>query len=321
MKVLCTGAGALLGQGILRSLLAMREPPAIVACDPSPLAPGLYWTPHRHLIPMARDPGYLAAIEALLARERPDAVLVGTDVELAIFAEHRAALEARHGTRIVVASPEVVAIADDKYLTYQFLERHGFAPPASRLPGEHGDLVARFGFPLVVKPRVGARSVGFRLVHDAAALDRALAEADGLVVQEHLGSADEEYTAGTLTFGGACQASIVMRRDLRDGNTYRAYVDAYPALNEQVRAMAVALGAHGPANFQFRLDGGVARVFEINARFSGTTPLRMHVGFNEVELTLRHLLEGAPVVQPAVRPAVVLRYFTETVLAPDELVR
>lgn len=320
MKVLCTGAGALLGQGMLRSLQAMKAPPTIVACDPSPLAAGLYWTPHRHLIPMAKDPGYLDALDALLARERPDAVLVGTDVELGILAQHRADLEQRHATQIVVASPHVVQIADDKYLTYQFLRDAGFAPPESRLPGQHHELVERFGFPLVVKPRVGARSVGFHLVRNSRELDDAIASAEGMVVQEAVGTGADEYTAGTLTFDGACTASIVMRRDLRDGNTYRAYVEAFPALNAQVRRMATALGAHGPANFQFRLVDGVARVFEINARFSGTTPLRMHAGFNEVELTLRHLLEGVPVVQPPVKPCVVLRYFTETVLEPGELI-
>src|SRR5689334_11697062 len=117
MKVMVTGAGALLGQGIIRSLMASRLSPEIVALDPSPLAPGLYWVPHRALIPMAKDPAYLDRIEVLLREHRPDVVMVGTDVELALFAAHRADLEARYGTRIVVSSPEVVAIADDKWLT------------------------------------------------------------------------------------------------------------------------------------------------------------------------------------------------------------
>lgn len=321
MKVLVTGAGALLGQGILRSLLGSSLAPTLVAVDPSPLAAGLYWTPHRHLIPMARDPGYIEAIDRLLARERPDAVLVGTDVELHAFARHRAELEARHGTQIVVASPAVVEIADDKYLTYEFMRRHGFHPPESRLPEQADELVERFGFPLVVKPRVGARSVGFALVRDREELARALAFSDGMVVQECVGSDAGEYTAGTLTFDGACQAAIVMRRDLRDGNTYRAFVDLDPELDAQVRAMATALGAHGPANFQFRVDGGRARVFEINGRFSGTTPLRRHAGFNEVEMVLRHLLRGEPITQPALRPVTILRHFEETVVDPADVLR
>src|SRR3546814_8600256 len=70
------------------------------------------------------------------------------------------------------------------------------------------------------------------------------------------------------------QASIVMRRDLRDGNTYRAYVADYPELNDQVRMLGRALQPHGPANFQFRTDAdGTPCVFEINARDRKSTRL------------------------------------------------
>jgi carbamoyl-phosphate synthase large subunit len=321
MKVLVTGAGAVLGQGVIRSLLASALKPEVVAVDPSPLAAGLYWVDRKALIPMAKDPAYLDRFDALLAAERPDAVLVGTDVELEILAVHRDELERRHGAKIVVASPEVVRIADDKWLTAKFLRDHGFAAPDSVLPGEEDALIDRVGFPLVVKPRVGARSIGMSVVHDRDQLARAVAGLPAPVVQECVATDQDEYTAGTLTFDGACRASIVMRRDLRDGNTFRAYVDDYPELDAQVRAMATALGAYGPANFQFRVAGGLAKVFEINARFSGTTPFRRHAGFDEVELVLRHVLLGEPVTQPAVEKMTILRYFAETVVRPGDLVR
>lgn len=321
MKVMVTGAGALLGQGILRSLMNSALKPEIVALDPSPLAAGLYWVPHRALIPMAKDPGYLPRIEALLAEHRPDAVMVGTDVELFLFAEHRMRLEAAYQTKIIVSSPEVVAIADDKWLTYQFLREHGFLAPDSALPGDEEALIARVGFPLVVKPRVGARSVGVSVVHDREALARAVAALPAPVIQQCVATDQQEYTAGTLTFEGRCEAAIVMRRDLRDGNTYRAYVEPTPALDAEVRRFAEALGAYGPANFQFRLDAEGPKVFEINGRFSGTTPLRMHCGFNEVEMVLRKVVLGEPITQPVLEPMTILRYFTEQIVRPGELLR
>jgi carbamoyl-phosphate synthase large subunit len=321
MKVMVTGAGALLGQGVIRSLLKSSLQPEILAVDPSPLAPALYWVPHRALVPMAKDPTYLDVIEALLRDHRPDAVLVGTDVELELFARHREDLEQRYSTWIVVSSPEVVAIADDKWATFQFLRQHGFPAPASALPGGEDALIAQVGFPLVVKPRVGARSVGVSVVRNRAQLASAVSALEAPVIQECVGSDAEEYTAGTLTFDGRCDASIVMRRDLRDGNTFRAFVEPYPELNEAVRRMAVALGAHGPANFQFRVGGDQVKVFEINARFSGTTPLRMHAGFNEVEMVLRKVVRGEAVTQPPTERMTLLRYFTETVVRPDQLVR
>jgi carbamoyl-phosphate synthase large subunit len=320
MKVVVTGAGALLGQGIIRSLLESKLAPTVVAVDPSPLAAGLYWTPHRHLIPLAADKSYLDRFSSLLELERPDAVLIGTDVELLILSEHREELERRFSTHIVVSRPEVVRIADDKYLTFDFMRRNGFAAPDSVLPGHEAELIERVGFPLVVKPRVGARSVGVHLVRNREQLERALREGGNPVIQECVATDADEYTAGVVCFDGRCHASIVMRRDLRDGNTYRAFVESFPELNEQVRAMAEKLQPYGPANFQFRLDHGRAKVFEINARFSGTTPLRMRAGFNEVESVLRHVVLGEAVDPPTIEPVTILRYWSETVVRPEQIV-
>ena len=136
VKVFVTGAGALAGQGIIRSLMELSLSPVIVAADPSPLAAGLYWTRHRHLVPMASDPAYVQVFENILDRERPDAVIPGTDFELVLFAENRARWEERFGTHVIISNPNVVRIADDKYLTYCFFRDHGFAAPDSCLPGE-----------------------------------------------------------------------------------------------------------------------------------------------------------------------------------------
>ncbi len=319
MKVLVTGAGALLGQGIIRALRASSLRPYIVAVDPNPLSAGLYWADSAHLVPLAAGPDYLDRLQEVLLAEQPDAVLIGTDVELPLLAAHRARIERDCRTCVVVSSPEVVAIADDKWLTYQFLRSQGFDCPASCLPGGEGALLAEVGFPLIVKPRVGARSVGVRTVRTHAELHEALAALPGAIVQECVATPADEYTAGTLTFAGRCSASIVMRRELRDGNTYRAFVEPYPELNRAVRALAERLQPFGPANFQFRLDGERLKVFEINARFSGTTPLRALAGFNEVEITLRYLLLGEPVTQPSAAPLVMLRHWSETVVRPEQL--
>ena len=314
MRVLVTGAGALLGQGIIRSLRRGALNPTIVGADPSPLSAGLYWADEAELVPMASDPAYLEQMEALLRRTRPDAVLIGFNQELPHFAAARDRLEREHGLSIVVSPPDAIAIAEDKWLTALFLRDHGFAAPDSALAGDVDALVSRVGYPLVVKPRTGTRSYGVSIVGTDEELRSALEAGTDVVVQEHVGSADEEFTAGILCFGGEAAASIVIRRDLRDGNTYRAYVDDHPELHGEVRRIAVALGTHGPLNVQFRLKHGRVVPFELNARFSGTTPLRALAGFNEVEMTLRALCLGERIAQPPIRPMTILRHWSETVV-------
>ncbi|MCF3641812.1 ATP-grasp domain-containing protein [Rhizobium sp. TRM95111] len=320
MKVLVTGAGALLGQGIIRALRRSTLNATIVAADPSPLSAGLYWADRAHLLPMARDGRYLDRLRDLIAVERPDVVIPGTDVELKTLAVNRAAIEKDLETHVIISAPDVIDVADDKWLTATFLGQKGLDPVPSCLPGDEERLIDEVGFPLIVKPRVGARSIGFRKIHDLKTLREAIDDDPGVVIQKCIGSDDTEYTAGTLTFDGVCRASIVMRRDLRDGNTYRAFTQPYGVLNRFVEKAAVALGAYGPANFQFRLDAGVPRIFEINGRFSGTTAIRLHAGFNEVEMCLRHVVFGEPVVQPELEPVTILRHWSETVVRDDNII-
>lgn len=324
-KILVTGAGAVLGQGIIKSLRSASIPCHIVALDPNPLSVGLYWADEAMIIPMADDVNYRPAIEEIIEKVRPDAILVGTDVELAIFAEHRMEWEQRFGTHILVSDPNVVEIADDKYATAQFLQRNGLSFPQSALADDGEELeklISDVGFPLIVKPCRGARAVGVSKVSDRDQLEKTLNGRTGLVVQQMAGGDDQEYTAGVLFFDNEVKASIVLRRDLRDGNTYRAYADDYPECHEYVHAMAHALKPYGPANFQFRIDEhGVPRLFEINARFSGTTPMRMLVGFNEVDMCLRKLLLGEEIVNPAIEKGVVLRFLEERFVKKADLVK
>ncbi|GMN04230.1 ATP-grasp domain-containing protein [Erythrobacter sp. MTPC3] len=313
-----TGAGAVLGQGIIKSLKSAGRDYRVLAFDPNPLSPGLYWGDSHGILPMANDPQYTAAVEAMLERDKPDAVLVGTDVELEIFAENRARWEERFATKIVVSPADIIRIADDKLETARWLEANGLPFPKS-VAGEDRDgiegLIADIGFPLVVKPRIGARAVGVSLAKDRAELDAALEGRDGLVIQQWAGPDDEEYTAGVLCFDGEVSAAIVLRRDLRDGNTFRAYADEYPDCDAYVRKVAAALQPYGPANLQFRRGpDGQFRLFEINARFSGTTPMRALLGFNEVDMVLGKLLFDEQVTQPPLNKGVVVRFLEEQLL-------
>ena len=85
-----------------------------------------------------------------------------------------------------------------------------------------------------------------------------------------------------------------MKRTLRDGNTWTAQVVNDRSLQVSVSKFAEALNPYGPCNFQFRLDSfGNPRVFEINARFSGTTYMRTLSGFDEVAWSILHALSGS----------------------------
>ena len=170
------------------------------------------------------------------------------------------------------------------------------------------------------QPTRGARSIGVVLVHDQSQLDRELANSSNCIVQEYLSDTEGEFTAGAVVFDGVCDAAIVMRRDLRDGNTYRATVVNDESLIEIVRKWGKKLNPLGPVNFQFRMNrDNEPTVFEINGRFSGTTPLRALVGFNEVDMVLQKIVNNTAISQPNVAQKTILRHWSETVVSAEDI--
>ena len=320
--VFVTGAGSLAGQGILRSLRMSRFPVRIVTGDPDPRAAGHWLGDCAYTIPMVADPTFLPRLESILQRESATILLVGTDIELPLLSRARERIERACGTRVVVSSPRVVDIADDKWLTARFLADEGFPAPLSALATDGEGLrrlVDAVGFPLFAKPRHGARSVGATIVPDQAALDALVARGGDMVIQELLPEDGGEYTAGCVVADGRCACTVVLRRDLRDGNTYRAYSEGTTGFEGMLAAVAERLGAEGPCNFQFRVKDGRPVIFEINARFSGTTPLRAIFGVNEVEAIVAHLTDGRPIAAPAPRQGVVLRAWSDLFVDRGEI--
>lgn len=312
INVLVTGAGGGVGEGIIKALRMIGDLELrVIAADMSPWAAGLYAGDVARLVPGASAPDYIEAIIRICREERCDYYLPGTDVELAVCATSAERIEAECGAHVVIASPEAVRIADDKRETARFLERSGLAFPRTFLRSEW--TAGALPFPLIVKPRVGCRSIGLEVVRDTAQLQRALGRTDDIVLQEHLGSNDSEFTCTVVMCDGEPSRVAVLQRWLRAGDTYRVI----PVRDERIEAYVLsatrALGTRGSCNFQLRLDDDQPKLFEINARFSGTTPLCAELGFNPVESYLkRH--RGRGYTGELRTDVVVLRHWAELVV-------
>lgn len=296
-KILITGAGALLGQEIFHSLkhTTLISDLFIGFADPSQLAVGLYWADAAHTLPLASSDDYINSLIELVRVHSYEFLIPGTDVELPKISGSRHKIEALTGCKVIVSSSDVIDIANDKLLTSVFLNSHKFFPPKSwsieSLMKQDFNLLP---YPLIVKPRTGARSIGVLRVDEPAQLMQAVSATDHPVIQECIGSPETEFTAGSISFDGKCYSTILLKRTLRDGNTWTAQVVNDRPLQDSIAKISEALNPYGPCNFQFRLDSiGLPRVFEINARFSGTTYMRVLAGFDEVAWSILYAQKGS----------------------------
>ena len=321
-NILVTGAGALLGQGILRLLQISDFPKKIFTADPDPRSSGHWLGDYALTIPKVSDSNYGEAIEAIIIKYKIDAILVGTDVELPFFAEHKDAFLKNYNCKVVVSNTEVITIANNKFLTAAFLEKNNFPYPFSVMANDKSKLLEieeKLGYPLFAKPFDGARSLGIMKIDNHDELMSIYHPDSNLVVQQFLTESEGEFTSGCVVVAGKCKAIVTLKRDLRDGNTYRAYIDDETSKYDSfIIPIAEKLNADGPVNFQFRIFNGKPIIFEINGRFSGTTPLRHFFGFNEVEELLKYYLFGIEINKPNLRNGIVLRTWSDIFVDEQE---
>ena len=107
-----------------------------------------------------------ASVEAIIARERPDALLptVGgqTALNLAVSLAKSGALE-RHGVRLIGASLDAIEVAEDRLRFREAMRAVGVAVPESglaRSPEEALALVGLVGFPAIIRPSFTLGGVG-----------------------------------------------------------------------------------------------------------------------------------------------------------------
>ena len=320
LTVLVLGVGGNVSQGILKALALSSLPCRVVGACISPLALGLYTVDRAYISPRADDPAFLDWLIATCRAEGVQAILSGVEPVLTVLAQWAEEIREQTGAICIVSDPSRLSIGDDKLATCQWLERHGFNFPcyaASEDKHALTNLVADFGYPLIAKPRAGKGAHG--LIEVRNSLDLAYVSGlHGYVVQEYLGDSHSEYTAGCFCDrGGQVRGTIVMRRELLAGTTYRAEVGEFPEVRAEATRIVAALRPLGPCNVQLRISAGRPVCFEINVRFSGTTPIRARLGFNEVEAALRHYVLGEPADDlPLVTEGVVLRYWNEMYVDP-----
>jgi len=321
INILAIAVGGNVTQGILKALARASVPHRVVGADVSALQMGLFTVDRGYVGPMANAPDFVPWLKDVCKTEAIDVVLTGCEPVLRVLAPLRAELESATGAVCLVNSTEVMDICEDKLTTSRWLASQGFNVAKSADAAESEAVAAlreACGYPLVAKPRIGGGAQGFLLLQSDDDLAFACRK-PGYLIQEHIGDDDSEYTVGIFCdAAGEARGTIAMWRALLAGTTYRAVVGAFPEVRQEAERIVAALRPIGPCNVQLRMTDRGPVCFEINPRFSGTTPLRAHFGFNEAEAALRHFVLGEDVPElPDVTEGVALRYWNEAYVSPE----
>lgn len=325
IRVLVTGIGGGVGLGIIKALRLSSLDPWIVGADIHLSSAGAQRVDATVVLPPLEatdDPETVLA--DVVATHGIDVVIPGSEYDLRTIAPIRASLAKRSGSTVICASADVIAVADDKWATAEFLRENGFHYPRSALAGSLDEAAAAadaIGYPVILKPRRGASSKNVYRIRNADDLARWFPFVGGPVLQSEINvlpanGLGPEYTCSVFRAkDGTLTGPFVSRRRLRNGDSW--IVQSVPAdvFADPLRAIADALGADGSLNIQLMTDAdGHPVPFEFNARFSGTTGIRAVFGFNEPDMAIRSFHMGDAVPAPAIGHGMVYRYIEDLVV-------
>ena len=253
-----------------------------VAADADPLAPTLFHAHRKALVPRVDDPGYVAALAALVREHDVRLVVPLTDLDQVLLARARAELAP---ALVLVPEAETCERMGDKYLAHLFFEEHGLPSPRGWLPGEVPDDVR---WPVLVKARLG---FGSRHIYRAAGPDELAFHLARTPVPSFVQEAcrGEEFSIDVFCdLDGRCLNAIPRTMiQSKGGESIKGMSIRDWALIEHGARVAETVGIRGPANVQcFREPDGSLPVTDVNPRFGGAFPLPLAAGSRYPELAL-----------------------------------
>ena len=98
IRILVTGVGSLIGQGILKSIQHSKLDCNVTGTDYFPSAVGLYWVDNRYILPDLIKPEisesqWVEALVNIINKEDIDLILPGLDFEIPVLAKNKSFIE------------------------------------------------------------------------------------------------------------------------------------------------------------------------------------------------------------------------------------
>ena len=323
IKILVTGVGGGVGQSIMKALRISKLPIKIISADINPLNAGLYRSDKAIIVPRVENKNALSWYIRNLNKHKIDILMVGSEYDLVFFSKNKEIIEQNTNCKICVSDIETVTMSDDKFLTQEFLKKNQFPYLKTFIPRDirHAiDIAKKLDFPVLLKSRFGTSARNVYLIKNSSEIKSLFRFVSKPIIQEYAGfysknGLNHEYTCSFFTTSDKkIIGPFVAKRKLLHGTSWIAEVRNFPKIKPVIKKIANCLKNTGSMNIQLRLGPKGPVPFEFNARFSGTTSIRAHFGFNEPEMYIKSYVLKKKIKQPKIKKGISLRYVEEIFL-------
>lgn len=313
VNVLVLGVGGNVSQGILTAIKCSDLNCHIVGACVGEESLGLYFCDAAYISPYAKEPTFVDWVADVCNKENIDIIFSGVEENVMALEAQRQLLESKTSAIFISSSKKQLEVGLCKYKTAMWLRENGCNyPKTAEISNEEelGSLIEEIGFPLIAKPNSGKGSQGIFIAHTIDELESIRGK--DYCVQELLGDDKSEYTVACyVDKTGRAHQTLIMHRHLKHGTTFMAEIVQNKVIKEECEKICDKFKPRGPLNIQLRMHKGKPVCFELNVRFSGTTPIRARWGYNDVEAMIREYVLDEPVRLEPFKEGKVYRYYNE----------
>ena len=276
MRILITGIGGNVAQGILRNLKRIQADAYLVGTNTVAFSAGNHLCNTVYSVPYAFDEQYIPTLLHIVSTEQIQLIIPSTDYEVEYLSKNAHLFS----VPIVCSGAYTSAMCNDKYLNFKEFNSFQIPFADSCLPSEGSK---HHWQQFLAKPRKGRGSRGILInpTHIEHLSD------DEYMLQE-LHSGLEITTAVYVDAKSTIHAILSMSRSLSAGTTIECEV--IDTFDDQCYAIARQMVQHfdfkASFNIQSIVSQGKVVPFEINCRISGTNSIRSHFGFDELQWIL-----------------------------------
>ncbi len=278
-KILVTGIGGNVGQGILRNIRDSFQNLSIVGVDIANFTPGNYLCDKTYQVPYSFDESYIPTIQEIVAKEKVDLIIPSTDYEVYYLSLNKSNINAT----VVASEAQIAKMYLDKYETFLYHQKNNIPFAKSWLPEDY-DFSEK---EIIAKPREGRGSRGILInPENPKALPK------GYMIQPLI-KGKEITTAVYVTKENKLHGIFTMERELSNGATSKSKVlfEYDNDLKVIIQKMIDLGGLKGSFNLQSIVtEKNEIIPFEVNCRISGTNSIRHNLGFQDVKYTVQEYL-------------------------------
>jgi len=235
-------------------------------------------------------PDYIKELLRITSTSRIDLLVPTVDLDLKLLAQSKQKF-ANAGCYVLVSTPHVVEICQDKRKTFRFLRKNGFDTPLT-MSLSTAIAAKKLKFPCFLKPWDGYASRGNAVVKNRKELEFFSKKVPNCIVQEFIPGT--EYTCDVFVDFDMKARCVVPRKriEVRGGEVSKGQVVKNPHIMSQAARLVELLGAGpGVITLQLFLDKRQKIKFiEINPRFGGGVPLSIKAGANFPKWIFQQLL-------------------------------